>query len=93
MRTLSFDMVTLPKLTLVALSSTIDASLSWKDLDWVKKASGGLPILVKGIHTVEDAILAEQYGADGIFLSNHGGRQVNTFVQLQPALVRHSLIA
>jgi L-lactate dehydrogenase (cytochrome) len=75
-------MVMLPKLTLVALSSTIDASLSWKDLDWVKKASGGLPILVKGIHTVEDAILAEQYGADGIFLSNHGGRQVNTFVQL-----------
>ncbi|BGP32502.1 hypothetical protein JCM10296v2_004283 [Rhodotorula toruloides] len=58
-------------------SATIDASLSWKDLDWVKAASGGLPVLVKGIHTVEDAILAEQYGASGIFLSNHGGRQVN----------------
>ncbi|GAA5924865.1 hypothetical protein JCM10213_000462 [Rhodosporidiobolus nylandii] len=58
--------------------ATIDASLTWEDLAWVKKASGGLPLFVKGIHGYEDAVLAHQYGAAGIYLSNHGGRQVDT---------------
>ncbi|CEQ42484.1 SPOSA6832_04289 [Sporobolomyces salmonicolor] len=59
-------------------SATIDASLSWSDFAWLKKASQGLPIIVKGIHTVEDALLAVEHGASGLMLSNHGGRQVNT---------------
>ncbi|GAA5925573.1 uncharacterized protein JCM15063_005061 [Sporobolomyces koalae] len=59
-------------------SAIIDASLSWKDFPWLQQVSKGLPILVKGIHTFEDAIKAHQVGARGIFLSNHGGRQVNT---------------
>ncbi|GAA6022909.1 hypothetical protein JCM11491_006625 [Sporobolomyces phaffii] len=59
-------------------SATIDASLSWEDLPWLKKISKGLPIMVKGIHTYEDAVRAFESRARGIFLSNHGGRQVNT---------------
>lgn len=37
-----------------------------------------LPIILKGIQTGEDALLAVNNGADGIFLSNHGGRQLDT---------------
>ncbi|GAA5950715.1 hypothetical protein JCM3765_000587 [Sporobolomyces pararoseus] len=58
-------------------SAIIDASLSWEDLPWLKEISKGLPILIKGIHTFEDAVKAYELGAQGIFLSNHGGRQVN----------------
>ncbi|GAA5875448.1 hypothetical protein JCM1840_003159 [Sporobolomyces johnsonii] len=63
-------------------SATIDASLSWSDFPWLKKAAQGLPLIVKGIHTVEDALLAVEHGASGLMLSNHGGRQVNTSVPL-----------
>ncbi|GAA5893496.1 uncharacterized protein JCM6883_003538 [Sporobolomyces salmoneus] len=59
-------------------SAVIDASLSWVDLPWLKEVSKGLPILIKGIHTFEDALKAYELGARGIILSNHGGRQVNT---------------
>ena len=38
----------------------------------------GFPVVVKGIMTVEDAILAMKYGCEGIYLSNHGGRQLDT---------------
>ncbi|GAA5874806.1 hypothetical protein JCM16303_002992 [Sporobolomyces ruberrimus] len=61
-------------------SAIIDASLSWEDIPWLKKASKGLPIIIKGIHTYEDAIKAYELGARGIFLSNHGGRQVDTAI-------------
>jgi len=59
------------------MRSVIDASLSWEDLPWLREISQGLPILIKGIHTFEDALKAYDSGARGIFLSNHGGRQVN----------------
>jgi L-lactate dehydrogenase (cytochrome) len=62
-------------------SRTIDASLAWADLPWLKKAAGGLPILIKGIQTYEDALLAYQCGASGIIIGNHGGRQVNSYVK------------
>ncbi|GAA6028487.1 hypothetical protein JCM8097_007052, partial [Rhodosporidiobolus ruineniae] len=65
-------------LAAAATSATLDASLAWKDIAWVKEASGGLPLLVKGIHGYEDALLAYEHGAAGIYLSSHGGRQVNT---------------
>lgn len=61
-----------------ARNSTIDASLSWDDFPWLKKVSNGMPIIIKGIHTWEDAVKAHELGARGIFLSNHGGRQVDT---------------
>ena len=54
-----------------------DSSLTWDDLGWIRAATPGLPLLVKGILTAEDAELAVQAGADGIVVSNHGGRQLD----------------
>jgi isopentenyl diphosphate isomerase/L-lactate dehydrogenase-like FMN-dependent dehydrogenase len=52
-----------------------DASLSWRDLEWL--AGYGLPLVVKGILTAEDARLACEHGADAVVVSNHGGRQLD----------------
>jgi isopentenyl diphosphate isomerase/L-lactate dehydrogenase-like FMN-dependent dehydrogenase len=54
----------------------IAPSLSWKDIERLADDSG-LPLLVKGIHTAEDALLAVEHGAAGIVVSNHGGRQLD----------------
>lgn len=55
-------------------SSTLD----WEDLKWIRKAWGGSgPIVLKGIQTAEDAKYAADIGVDGIYLSNHGGRQID----------------
>ncbi len=50
--------------------------LHWADFAWLRKL-WPRKLLVKGIMTVEDAQLAAQHGADGIFVSNHGGRQLD----------------
>ncbi|KAI0821419.1 glyoxylate dehydrogenase [Irpex lacteus] len=60
-----------------AISSFIDPSLSWKDIPWFKSITK-MPIILKGISTAEDAILAYEVGVQGIVLSNHGGRQLDT---------------
>ncbi|KAI5959159.1 uncharacterized protein KGF55_005502 [Candida pseudojiufengensis] len=60
----------------VAATSYIDPSLNWSDLLWIKSITS-LPILLKGIQCVEDAVLAAQYGCQGIVLTNHGGRQLD----------------
>jgi len=54
-----------------------DSNLSWDDLAWIRERSRGLPIIVKGLLTAEDAELAVQAGADAIVVSNHGGRQLD----------------
>ena len=54
-----------------------DVTLSWDDLPWIREHTPGLPLLLKGILTKEDAELAVQAGADGIVVSNHGGRQLD----------------
>jgi 4-hydroxymandelate oxidase len=54
-----------------------DAMLSWDDIAWVRERIPGLPLLVKGILTAEDAELAVGVGVDGIVVSNHGGRQLD----------------
>jgi len=54
-----------------------DPSLSWTDLEWMRSVWNG-PIIVKGIQTVADAVLAADAGIDAIALSNHGGRQLDT---------------
>ncbi|GAA6028416.1 hypothetical protein JCM8097_007020 [Rhodosporidiobolus ruineniae] len=59
-----------------SLGSYVDPTLSWTDLAWVRKHSGNLPVIVKGIQCAEDAALAAHYGAQAIILSNHGGRQL-----------------
>lgn len=51
-------------------------ALDWEDFAWLRKL-WPKKLLVKGILTVEDAQLAVRYGADGIFVSNHGGRQLD----------------
>jgi len=56
------------------VNSQFDPTLSWKDLDWIREVSG-LPLMLKGIQSVEDAKLAVELGVDAIALSNHGGRQ------------------
>jgi L-lactate dehydrogenase (cytochrome) len=54
------------------------AAVTWADLEWIRKAWGDeKPIIIKGIHNIEDARLAEQHGAAAIVVSNHGGRQVD----------------
>ncbi|ESR39982.1 hypothetical protein CICLE_v10025922mg [Citrus x clementina] len=55
---------------------TMDASLSWKDLEWLRSITK-LPILIKGILTREDAIKAVEVGVAGIIVSNHGARQLD----------------
>jgi L-lactate dehydrogenase (cytochrome) len=53
------------------------SAVTWADLDWIKKAWGDRPLIIKGVHNIEDARLAEQHGAAAIVISNHGGRQVD----------------
>src|SRR5919204_1328853 len=56
-------------------SHGFDTSLSWRDLEWL--AGFGLPVVVKGILTAEDAKLACEHGAAAVVVSNHGGRQLD----------------
>jgi L-lactate dehydrogenase (cytochrome) len=60
------------------MAKYIDSTLCWDDLAWIRKASGGLPIVLKGIQTAADARKAMEYGVEGIMLSNHGGRSLDT---------------
>lgn len=55
----------------------VDASLSWKDIRWLRRNWDG-PIVLKGVMTAMDARLAVEHGCDGIVLSNHGGRNLDT---------------
>jgi isopentenyl diphosphate isomerase/L-lactate dehydrogenase-like FMN-dependent dehydrogenase len=54
----------------------LDASVSWRDLEWVA-GEGRLPVVLKGIVTAEDAQLAVEHGAAAVVVSNHGGRQLD----------------
>jgi 4-hydroxymandelate oxidase len=54
-----------------------DQRLSWRDLAWLRDVSD-LPVVVKGIMTAEDAVSAADCGVDGIVVSNHGGRALDT---------------
>jgi len=53
-----------------------DSAVSWRDFGWIKEAWRG-PILVKGVHTAEDARRAVGEGASAVVVSNHGGRQLD----------------
>jgi isopentenyl diphosphate isomerase/L-lactate dehydrogenase-like FMN-dependent dehydrogenase len=55
----------------------VDTSLTWGALAWLRSLTS-LPIVLKGILTAEDAALAVQHGVDGIVVSNHGGRQLDS---------------
>jgi isopentenyl diphosphate isomerase/L-lactate dehydrogenase-like FMN-dependent dehydrogenase len=59
-----------------ALGAVVDDTLTWRDLEWLRSTCP-LPLLVKGILTAEDALLAAEHGAEGVIVSNHGGRQLD----------------
>lgn len=58
------------------LAGIVDPTLTWQDLEWLR-AQTSLPLLVKGILTAEDALLAREAGCTGVIVSNHGGRQLD----------------
>jgi len=58
-------------------TTQIDPSVTWKDLEWVRRAWKG-PLILKGVLDVEDARAAVSCDADGIVVSNHGGRQLDS---------------
>jgi len=67
------------------IAGQFDATLSWKDVEWVKKLWGG-KLILKGILDPEDAKIAATTGADAIVVSNHGGRQLDGTVSSIRAL-------
>jgi L-lactate dehydrogenase (cytochrome) len=58
------------------IHANFDPSVSWKDVEWVRSQWKG-PLIIKGILDPEDARAAADHGADGIVVSNHGGRQLD----------------
>jgi isopentenyl diphosphate isomerase/L-lactate dehydrogenase-like FMN-dependent dehydrogenase len=64
--------------------------VTWQDLKWIREAWNG-PIVIKGIHTAEDARRAVDEGAEALVVSNHGGRQLDGVaptLQVLPEIVR-----
>ena len=62
-----------------------DPSLSWADVEWIKKLWGG-KLIIKGILDEEDARFAANSGADALVVSNHGGRQLDGAISSIAAL-------
>jgi isopentenyl diphosphate isomerase/L-lactate dehydrogenase-like FMN-dependent dehydrogenase len=59
------------------VTAALDHSVvTWNDLKWIREAWNG-PIVIKGIHTAEDARRSVDMGADALVVSNHGGRQLD----------------
>ncbi|MDO4591647.1 MAG: FMN-dependent L-lactate dehydrogenase LldD [Comamonadaceae bacterium] len=67
------------------LGANFDPSISWKDLEWIRDFWKG-PMLIKGILDADDARDAVRFGADGIIVSNHGGRQLDGVLSSARAL-------
>ena len=55
----------------------IDSSLTWNIIDWLRQNTK-LHIILKGVHRVDDALIAQEKGVDAIIVSNHGARQLDT---------------
>jgi isopentenyl diphosphate isomerase/L-lactate dehydrogenase-like FMN-dependent dehydrogenase len=65
-------------------------ALNWNDVGWMKERMGG-PLILKGIATAEDARLAVEHGADAVYVSNHGGRQLDhaqATIEVLPEVVK-----
>ncbi|MCZ8370541.1 MAG: FMN-dependent L-lactate dehydrogenase LldD [Porphyrobacter sp.] len=58
------------------MRNNFDSSIAWKDLDFIRSEWRG-PLIIKGLLDAEDAVEAANLGADGIIVSNHGGRQLD----------------
>ena len=62
------------------------ADVTFADIGWLREASGGLPVLVKGVLRADDAAACAAHGASGVIVSNHGGRQLDGAVATAEAL-------
>jgi L-lactate dehydrogenase (cytochrome) len=67
------------------LANNFDPSISWSDLEWIREFWKG-PMIIKGILDPQDARDAVSFGADGIVVSNHGGRQLDGVLSTAKAL-------
>ena len=74
------------------MEQMFEQNVSWSDIRWIKEeAASNVPLVVKGIMTAEDAELAIAAGADGVMVSNHGGRQLDgalSSIDALPEIVR-----
>lgn len=59
------------------MSRNIDSATSWDIIKWTRGITK-LPIVLKGVQTVEDAMLAVEHGVNGLLIGNHGGRSLDT---------------
>src|SRR5438093_538200 len=67
------------------VAELLDPAVTWRDIAWLRSLTS-LPIVLKGIMTAEDATLAVEHRVDGIIVSNHGGRQLDSTVGTLDAL-------
>jgi len=67
------------------LGANFDPAIRWADLDWIRSAWDG-PLIIKGVLDPEDARSAAELGANGIVVSNHGGRQLDGVLSSARAL-------
>jgi 4-hydroxymandelate oxidase len=73
------------------VASRHDAAFTWKDLEWIAARAAPLPVVVKGIARSDDAARALDHGAQAIWISNHGGRQLDyapATIDVLPEVVR-----
>jgi L-lactate dehydrogenase (cytochrome) len=71
------------------IDSQLDASVTWKDIEWLRSQWSGR-IIIKGVMSAQDARSAVAAGADGVVVSNHGGRQlegVSSSISTLPGIV------
>ncbi|MGZ4879340.1 MAG: alpha-hydroxy acid oxidase, partial [Candidatus Angelobacter sp.] len=64
-----------------------DPSFNWNDLEWLRSVAG-VPVILKGVLSAEDGKRAVERGADGVIVSNHGGRNLDTVPAAIDALPR-----
>ncbi|CAD7088336.1 unnamed protein product [Hermetia illucens] len=71
------------------VTAQFDPTITWTDVDWLVKFTK-LPVVVKGVLTREDALLARDHGCRGIIVSNHGARQLDSVpatIEVLPTIV------
>lgn len=68
-------------------NARIDPTITWADLDWLRSVAR-VPVLVKGVLRPDDAVRAIDHGVDGLVVSNHGGRNLDTVPATADALPR-----
>lgn len=71
------------------IGSQLDASVTWKDIEWLRSIWDG-ELVIKGVLSTDDAVAAVRSGADGVIVSNHGGRQldgVSSSIAMLPRVV------